>query len=721
MDKQTLADNWHIQPLEQFQQGNYSLPPTKDWLPTSVPSHWQQQTELATHAGKVVYHCQFHVANDDVHTAALPRPVRTWLRFNGVFYWTQPYLNGADLGKHEGYFEPYEREVSNLLQAENSLLVEVDCPDEQDTFGKRMITGVFSHWDCLDPQANPGGIWLPVELHHSGPVHVQSVRCHCTTSNERFAQLQYAVDLDALHAEQVMLRWIITPHTFAGATQTIEQRHRIPKAGANTLRGMLKVRDPHLWWTHDLGNPDLYHVSVEVVNADGATSDATSFLFGIRQFAFRDWIPYLNGVRFFIKGNNYGPGDMRIASMTRERYEQDMQLARDCHMNFLRVHAHVEHPAFYDAANAAGILLWQDMPLQWLYHAKVMPEALRQARAMVRLLYNHPSIIAWCMHNEPIFVNDTANEQLSFRIRTYQTVLGFSWNRDILDARLKRAAEEEDTSRPVIRSSGEFSIPRLREGTDAHMYFGWYSAYGSLQDSEWFRKFLPKNLRFVTEFGAQSFPNVESCLKFLPADVSQLDAEYLAQRHGLQPDIMSKWVPWREAESLAELVEMTQSYQIELNRFYIDRLRYHKYRPTGGIAPFMFCDPYPAILWSIIDYWRVPKQSYYAMRTAFSPQYVFTLIKPRMYRVEEQIDLPLYVVNDAQEAFPHMQIKAVLYSPQGQQLATVEHALRLEADCPAEEVDRLRLTPTRPGRYTLELALYGGLEEVRQVYEVFVE
>jgi beta-mannosidase len=92
-----------------------------------------------------------------------------------------------------------------------------------------------------------------------------------------------------------------------------------------------------------------------------------------------------------------------------------------------------------------------------------------------------------------------------------------------------------------------------------------------------------------------------------------------------------------------------------------------------------------------------------------------------MYRVEEQIDLPLYVVNDAQEAFPHMQIKAVLYSPQGQQLATVEHALRLEADCPAEEVDRLRLTPTQPGRYTLELALYGGLEEVRQVYEVFVE
>ena len=44
--------------------------------------------------------------------------------------------------------------------------------------------------------------------------------------------------------------------------------------------------------------------------------------------------------------------------------EQTSFPARECHMNVLRVHAHVAHPALYAAADAQGLLLWQDFPLQ---------------------------------------------------------------------------------------------------------------------------------------------------------------------------------------------------------------------------------------------------------------------------------------------------------------------------------------------------------------------
>lgn len=721
---QTLSDNWFIRPLQPAEhfdpRGTPAAPETPDthgkWLPIEVPSHWQQHPALSDHAGRVVYRCTFAAPSSLI----LPRPhlTRIWLRINGIFYCSQPAINGVVLGRHEGYFDPYEHDITTLLQAdENHLLIEVDCPDEHNRLGKEMITGVFSHWDCLDPAANPGGIWLPVELHASGPVRLQGVRCHSETFDERFAQLRFAVDLDAAAPAAVTLRWTITPRTFAGAPQTIEQQRTL-RQGTQTIGGMLKLYEPRLWWTHDLGTPDLYAITLEVFRED-QLSDRHSFAFGVRRFELRNWIPHLNGVRFLIKGNNYAPGDMRIATMTPDRCEQDVRLARECHMNFLRVHAHVDHPALYDAADAAGMLLWQDFPMQWLYRPTVLPEARRQTQAMVHLLYNHPSIIAWCMHNEPIFVTDTADETLLTRLRTYLSVFGFSWNRDVLDTQLKRVASREDPSRPVVRSSGEYALP-WRRGTDSHFYFGWYASYGALQGLENTRKHFPANLRFVTEFGAQSFPNVESCAAFIATDYDQLDIEHLAQRHSFQPEVMGKWIDWRAARSLPELVEMTQDYQIFINRFYIDRLRYHKYAPTGGIVPFMFCDPYPAVLWSILDYWRVPKRSYHAMRLAFSPQYAFTILKPDAYRVAESIEIPIYVVNDAHEEIAGARLVGWLRAPDGHELASIDHALMLGADSTAQEIDRLRLTPTLPGRYTLELELSGGSETVRQHYDITV-
>jgi beta-mannosidase len=728
----TLSDHWQIRPLDAFRQGIY---PRGDegWLPARVPAHWQQLPGLERHAGRVVYRCRFaleepRTENQEPTTSyaaggsqfsVLGSPVlgsRYWLRLNGVFYRSRPYLNGIDLGPHEGYFIPNEQEVSGLLQRENSLLLEVDCPDERDKLGKRMITGVFSHWDCFDPQANPGGIWLPVELHGSGPVRLRHCRLLTVACDERLAQVRFDLDLDAADDCTVTVRLRFTPRNVAGEPQQFEQQ-RLLRRGPQELGGLIKLREPRLWWTHDLGRPDLYDVSVELLLGD-ALSDATTVIYGARSFELRDWIPFLNGVRFLAKGNNYPPGDMRIATMTRARYDHDLQLARDCHMNMLRVHAHVDHPALYAAADEAGILLWQDFPLQWIYDRSILAEARRQARQMARLLGGHPSVGVWCMHNEPVVIEDTADESLLSRLRTFRVAFGFGWNRDVLDTQLKQVIEQEDPTRPAVRSSGEIDIPYVRKGTDAHAYFGWYRNYGTLDDAETMRQRFPANLAFVTEFGAQSFPNLESSLRFMPDPLTEAAIEQLVARHCLQADIMSNWIPWREAGSLAEVIDLSQDYQIFINRYYIDRLRFHKYRPTGGIVPFLFVDAHPAITWSVIDYWRVPKRSYYALQLALSPQYAFCLYAPRSYSVGEAVELPLYAVNDAQRAYSQAILEARLSDPSGALLAESRHRLELPADCLPILVDRLRLTLTQAGRYALTLSLSGVEHELRQVYEI---
>jgi beta-mannosidase len=303
-----------------------------------------------------------------------------------------------------------------------------------------------------------------------------------------------------------------------------------------------------------------------------------------------------------------------------------------------------------------------------------------------------------------VYLTDTSDESTLTALRTYASVFVWSWNRDVMDRRLKREVERVDTTRPVISNSGEYAVPGWHKGNDTHFYFGWYSTHGPLRGFDQVRRHFPRNLRFVSEFGAQSFPNRESCEKFMPAEIEQIDWSHLARRHSFQPEIMARWNDWRACRSLDELIERSQRYQIDINRFYIDRLRLSKYRPTGGIVPFMFADSNPAVQWSILDYWRVPKASYWAMRDAFRPHYAWTLLDADEYRVGQPLELPIYVVNDARTAVDFA-VEAAVVSANGSTVAHAEAMGELGPDCLPLVAARLTFVPAAQDDYRLRITL----------------
>ena len=96
---------------------------------------------------------------------------RAWLTFDGLFYQGDVWLDGSYLGDTEGYFVPHTFEVTDALRArgEHHLAIEVTCARPHDLTAKRNLTGVFQHWDCLDPDWNPGGIWRPVRVDGDRP------------------------------------------------------------------------------------------------------------------------------------------------------------------------------------------------------------------------------------------------------------------------------------------------------------------------------------------------------------------------------------------------------------------------------------------------------------------------------------------------------------------------------------------------------------------------
>ena len=144
-------------------------------------------------------------------------------------------------------------------------------------------------------------------------------------------------------------------------------------------------------------------------------------------------------------------------------------------LDLLRVHAHVTRPEFYDAADAAGLLLWQDFPLQWGYSRGARKQAARQAREMVDRLGHHPSIGIWCAHNEPLAVDFQPGEPIRPRAaaRVGASMFLPSWNKDVLDRSVSHAIHKADPTRAVDVHSG--ILPGIGSaGTDTHAYFGWY-------------------------------------------------------------------------------------------------------------------------------------------------------------------------------------------------------------------------------------------------------
>src|SRR5213592_4334149 len=103
---------------------------------------------------------------------------------------------------------------------------------------------------------------------------------------------------------------------------------------------------------------------------------------------------------------------MQLGEATPAELARDVQLALDANLDLLRVHAHVSRPELYAAADHAGLLLWQDFPLQWGYARGVRRQAVRQARAMVDMLGHHPSIANWCAHNEPLALDFQPGDDL---------------------------------------------------------------------------------------------------------------------------------------------------------------------------------------------------------------------------------------------------------------------------------------------------------------------
>ena len=665
------------------------------WHDIDVPGHWRSSAPFAESDGPLLYRRQFDLSSSDDDDGA-----RHWLVSDGLFYQGDVWLDGAYLGDTEGYFVPHAFDITEAVRTrgEHVVAIEATCSPPRDRTAKRAITGVFQHWDCIDPDWNPGGLWRPVRLQRTGPVRINRLRVTCREADpsREVASLIVWAELDCPAALNVVVRTTVGDQ----AEHTLEQPLA---AGANEVSWIVVVDQPKLWWPWSLGEQALADVTV-AVRVDGAgpdapPSDQRCVRTGLRTVSLDNWVLSVNGERLFTKGANVGPTRAALAEATPAELTRDVSLAREAGLDLLRVHGHITRDELYDAADAAGMLVWQDFPLQWGYARGIRGQAVRQAGYAVDLLGHHPSIAIWCGHNEPLRMNPEPGKPFGAR-----DILRFAagqqlptWNRTILDRSVKRAFEKADETRPVIPHSGIVPhFPQL-DGTDSHLYFGWY--HGDERDLPGFATTVPRLVRFVSEFGAQAVP--ESADFMHPEHWPDLDWPTLARTHGLQKWVFDKHVPPEQYSSFDQWRAATQAYQAEVVRHQVEALRRLKYRPTGGFCVFALTDAQPAVSWSLLDHERVAKVGYQALTEACRPVIVVADRLPAAVRPGDAIAIDVHVVNDLRNALVGGAVTARLSWKDG------EHAWRWGGDVDADSCTRVGMArfvvPDAPGALELDL------------------
>lgn len=645
------------------------------WAPATVPGHWRMNPAFAANDEPLLYRTEFTFP-------APPAGRRAWVVLDGIFYQADVWLDGAYLGDPEGYFIPHAFDVTELarLADDHVLTVEVSCSPQRNRTSKRNLTGVFQHHEFGVPDWNPGGIWRPVHLETTGPVRLDRLRVLCRDVGEERAHLRLHARLDSDQPCRIELRTTVDG-------RAVGQREVPVATGTNEVDWDVDVSEPALWWPWGLGDQHLVEVMVEVFVGD-TRSDERTVRTGLREVGLDHWKFSINGEQLFALGVNLAPSRMDLANATPALMRHDLELAREAGLNLVRVQGHVGHPALYEAADELGMLVWQDMPLQWGYHRSVRKQAVRQAGELVNLLGHHPSIVLWCGHNEPLDLRDTRALALGGGITHHMLrEQRPSWNELLLDPWIKRAFDRADETRPAIAHSDHVPRPPIFEGGDTHLFFGWY--HGDERDLGGFAAAVPRMVRFVSDLGAPSASR--------PAHARSGSFD----RDDLTP--FAEHVPRDRYARPEAWVSATQEHQAELLRLQIETLRRLKYHPTGGFCFSNLYDPVDQIGFGILDVDRAPKAAYQAVTDACRRVIVVADRLATVVHPGEMLALDIHVVNDERHTLRDATCTAALRWPGG------GHQWAFRGDVDADDVARIGtiqfVIPTTAGELWLDLAL----------------
>lgn len=326
---------------------------------------------------------------------------RIMLHFGAVDYQATVWVNGNQVGWHEGGHVGFQCDITDYLKpAQNMVVLRVwDPPTDQTIprgkqYWKPKSEGIW--------YTRTTGIWQPVWLEAVDAIHVNHLRIipdvdHSQVRIETFLS-QAASDLK--------VRIDLQP----GKALPSQMEAPCPDGKVSIV---FRLNDQELWSPE---RPQVYDLSIEVL-AGSKVLDRVSSYFGQRKISVQGGHVFLNNSPYYLKmvlDQGYWPESL-LTPPSEEAILYDIKMTKDFGFNGARKHQKVEDPRWLYWADRLGLIVWGEMANAQQYSEAYVARFTAEWLQVLNRDFNHPAIITWVPINEswgvPNILSDKAQQE----------------------------------------------------------------------------------------------------------------------------------------------------------------------------------------------------------------------------------------------------------------------------------------------------------------------
>lgn len=602
-----------------------------------------------------------------------------FLCFKGVDYKASVFVNGSYCGFHEGFFAPFEFDITKVAhRGKNILLVKVE--NDFSTSGSRDDKNNHVVGDKIYAATGPGydepnlgwhhcpaamGIYQDCYIESRQSLHINDVFVRPLVQQSK-AEAWIEVNNLGEYPADIKLKISVYGQNFRDTVcediEYVPSTTHIPGIGdlakstdwetkrlkmgygVNYLRIPLEMKNFRYWCTE---TPWLYQIQIKLYNQEGQLTDTRVRQFGMRSFT-QDTVTipkgkmYLNNELIRLRGaNTMGHEQQCVMRKDFDQLLNDLLLAKLANMNYLRFTQRPVQDDVYEICDKIGLLNQADLPLFGSIRRNKFAEAVKQAEEMERLVRAHPSTIMVSYINERFPNADgSPHRSLNTADEYYR-----------LFAALDQAVLLSNPDRVIKAGDGDYDPPSPGL-PDSHCYNTWYNGHG-LGIGQMYKGFWqpvkPDWLYACGEFGAEGLDPLNVMQKYyprewLPASKAE-EKSWNANRIAMSQTHRFHYMWYNTQHSLQDWINTSQDYQAWAVKFVTETFR--RDPRMVSFAVHLFIDAWPAgWMKSIMDVDRQPKKAYFAYRNALEPLMVSIRSDRRHFFTNEQTAFEFWICND---------------------------------------------------------------------------
>ncbi len=309
---------------------------------------------------------------------------RLLIHFGAVDWQCTLWVNGTEVGKHTGGYDPFTFDITDQVKpGGNELILAVWDPTDQgyQPRGKQVLKPGGIMYTAVT------GIWQTVWFEVVPQNYIESLKIVPDVDRGLVAVTVHTDRLAVVELKALDLGLVV-----ASAKGDSGQAIELPIPSAKL-------------WSPD--SPYLYDLKVTLLQNDRPV-DLVSSYFGMRKI---EVAPDDEGIlRLKLNGEvlfQYGPLDQGwwpdglYTPATDEAMQYDIAMTKEFGMNMARKHVKYECARWYYWCDKLGLLVWQDMPSgDAARNAESKGNFRAELKAMIDALHNFPSIVMWVPFNE---------------------------------------------------------------------------------------------------------------------------------------------------------------------------------------------------------------------------------------------------------------------------------------------------------------------------------